>query len=151
MRPEVPVLFGAVSISNNYRQISRELIYRFFEVRMQEEKLARLIEARRPFRPGGLRRWDWRKACENLHDSEDLSRQIHDLESDGKTLPVLLRQYVKIGGKLLAFNVDRKFSNVLDGLVVVDLRKTEPGMLERYMGREAAARFYQAHAHVAAQ
>jgi hypothetical protein len=41
---------------------------------------------------------------------------------------------------------DRKFSNVLDGLVVVDLRKTEPAVLERYMGREAAARFTQIHA-----
>jgi hypothetical protein len=41
--------------------------------------------------------------------------------------------------------VDRKFSNVLDGLVVVDLRKTEPAVLECYMGREAAARFKQKH------
>jgi hypothetical protein len=60
-------------------------------------------------------------------------------------LPILLRQYAKIGGKLLGFNVDRKFSNVLDGLMVVDLRKTEPAMLERYMGREAAARFRLKH------
>jgi hypothetical protein len=34
---------------------------------------------------------------------------------------------------------------VLDGLVVVDLRKTEPAVLERYMGREAAARFRARH------
>ena len=51
-----------------------------------------------------------------------------------------------IGGKLLGFNVDRKFSNVLDGLVVVDLRQTEPAVLERYMGREGAMRFRQVHA-----
>lgn len=144
MRPEVPVLFGAVSISNDYSQISRELIYRFFEDRMREEKLARLIAARRPFRPVRLRRWDCRQVSQTLRDPEDLSRQIHDFESDGKGLPVLLRQYVKIGGKLLAFNVDRKFSNVLDGLVVVDLRETEPAVLERYMGREGATRFRQA-------
>jgi hypothetical protein len=41
--------------------------------------------------------------------------------------------------------VDRKFSNVLDGLVVVDLRKVEPAMLERYMGRDSAAQFRQHH------
>jgi len=151
MRPEVPVLFGAVSISNDYSPISRELIFSFFEERMQEEKLARLIEARRPFRPLPLRRRVCPETCRNLRDPEDLSRQIHDFESDGKGLPVLLRQYVKIGGKLMAFNVDRKFSNVLDGLVVVDLRKTEPEMLERYMGREAAARFFQAQSEVVAQ
>jgi hypothetical protein len=81
-----------------------------------------------------------------LRDLDELAQPISDLESDGKGLPILLRQYAKIGGKLLGFNVDRKFSNALDGLVVVDLRQTEPAMLERYMGREGATRFRQVHA-----
>jgi putative hemolysin len=140
---EIPVLFGAVSISNDYSKASREMIYRFFEARMQEDELAGLIEPRRPFRPTGLRPWDCRAMCHVLRDLEELSQPITDVETDGKGLPILLRQYAKIGGKLLGFNVDRKFSNVLDGLVVVDLRKTEPALLERYMGREGAARFRQ--------
>lgn len=140
-----PVLFGAVSISNNYSKASREMIYRFFEARMQEEELAGLIEPRHAFRPSGLRRWDCRAMCHALHDLEELSQPIIDVETDGKGLPILLRQYARIGGKLLGFNVDGKFSNVLDGLVVVDLRKTEPVVLERYMGKEAAARFRERH------
>ena len=142
---ETPVLFGAVSISNDYSKASREMIYRFFESRMQEDELAGMIEPRRPFRPSGLRPWDCRAMCHALRDLEELSQPITDVETDGKGLPILLRQYAKIGGKLLGFNVDRKFSNVLDGLVVVDLRKTEPAVLERYMGREAATRFRQRH------
>jgi hypothetical protein len=81
-----------------------------------------------------------------LRDLDELSQPINDVETVGKGLPILLRQYAKIGGKLLGFNLDRKFSNVLDGLVVVDLRQTEPAMLERYMGREGAMRFRQVHA-----
>ena len=144
-RPEVPVLFGAVSISNDYSAASREMIYRFFEAHMQEDELAGLIEPRRPFRPGLLRRWDCSGMHRALRDLDELSQPITDVEADGKGLPILLRQYAKIGGKLLGFNVDRKFSNVLDGLVVVDLRQTEPAVLERYMGREDAARFRQVH------
>jgi putative hemolysin len=140
-----PVLFGAVSISNDYSKASREMIYRFFEARMQEDELAGLIEPRRPFRPSSLRPWDCRAMCRALRGLEELSQPITDVETDGKGLPILLRQYAKIGGKLLSFNVDRKFSNVLDGLVVVDLRKTEAAVLERYMGREAATRFRQLH------
>ena len=143
--PETPVLFGAVSISNDYSKASREMIYRFFEERMQEDELAGMIEPRRPFRPGGLRPWDCRAMCRALHGLEELSQPITDLETDGKGLPILLRQYAKVGGRLLGFNVDRKFSNVLDGLVVVDLRKVEPAMLERYMGRDSAAQFRQHH------
>jgi len=139
----VPVLFGAVSISNNYSKASREMIYRFFESQTQGDELAEWIEPRRPFRPARLRPWDCRAMRHALRDVEDLSQPITDVESDGKGVPILLRQYAKIGGKLLAFNVDRRFSNVLDGLVVVDLRKTERAVLERYMGRDGAARFRQ--------
>jgi len=57
----------------------------------------------------------------------------------------LKRQYLKIGGELLAFNVDKNFSDVLDGLVLVDLRKTDPARLETYMGKEGVGRFLEYH------
>ncbi len=145
MQTNVAVLFGAVSISNDYSKASREMIYRFFEARIEEDELAGMVAARRPFRPAVLRPWDCRAMCHALRDIEDLSQPITDVETDGKGLPILLRQYAKIGGRLLGFNVDRKFSNVLDGLMVVDLRKTERAVLERYMGREAAAKFRELH------
>lgn len=143
--PKIPVLFGAVSISNDYTQASREMIYRFFESRMQEDNLAGLIVPRRKFRPAFLRPWDCQAMCRALRDLDELSQPITDIESDGKGLPILLRQYAKIGGKLLGFNVDRKFSNALDGLVVVDLRTTDPAVLDRYMGKEAAMKFRSMH------
>jgi putative hemolysin len=145
MQPNTAVLFGAVSISNDYCKASREMIYRFFEARMRKDELAGMVEPRRPFRPAGLRPWDCRAMGYALRDLDELSQPITDVEADGKGLPILLRQYAKIGGKLLGFNVDRQFSNVLDGLVVVDLRKTDSAMLERYMGREGAMRFRNQH------
>ena len=144
-RPETPVLFGAVSISNTYTRASRELICSFFQTRMRQDELAGMVAPRRPFRPARLRRWDCRAVCNALRDVEDLSNPIADVEIDGKGLPILLKQYAKVGGKFLGFNVDRKFSNVLDGLVVVDLRETEPTVLERYMGREGMAEFRRYH------
>jgi hypothetical protein len=74
-------------------------------------------------------------------DIEELSALVADVETDRKGVPVLLRQYLKLGGELVAFNVDRKFSNALDGLIVVDLAKTEPRLLERYLGKDGAAAF----------
>jgi len=145
LRPETPVLFGAVSISNSYNRASRELIYSFFEARKQDDNLAGLVTPRRPFRPGRIGRWDCRAVLHVLRDLDELSEPIADVETDGKGLPILLRQYAKVGGKLLGFNVDRKFSDVLDGLVVVDLRYTERAVLERYMGREGVAGFRRCH------
>jgi len=145
LRPEIPLLFGAVSVSNDYTKASREMIYRFFESRIREDELAGLIAPRHPFRPAVLRPWDCRAMCSALRDLDDLSQPITDVEPDGKGLPILLRQYAKIGGRLLGFSVDRSFSNTLDGLIVVDLRKTEPPVLDRYMGRIAAAKFRELH------
>jgi hypothetical protein len=54
---------------------------------------------------------------------------------------VLLRQYLKLGGRLACFNVEEDFSGVIDGLIVVDLLRTEPRALQKYMVREQAAAF----------
>jgi putative hemolysin len=145
LHPETPVLFGAVSISNAYNRASRELIYSFFEDRKRGEELADLVTPRKPFRPGRIRSWDCRAVCHVLRDLDELTDPITDVEIDGKGLPILLKQYAKVGGKLLGFNVDPKFSDALDGLIVVDLRHTEPGVLERYMGREGVASFRRFH------
>ena len=147
--PETPVLFGAVSISNEYSSLSREMIVRYFEQRQSEDKdgreFADLIQARTPFRAPKLRRWDCGAICGALRDIEELAEPISDVEEDGKGLPVLIKQYAKVGGKLVGFNLDRKFSDVVDGMVIVDLRQTEPSVLERYMGKEGYANFRRFH------
>ncbi|MGA7630470.1 MAG: GNAT family N-acyltransferase [Terriglobales bacterium] len=143
--PETPVLFGAVSISNEYSSVSREMIVRYFEQRESGGEFADLIHARTPFRAPKLRRWDCGALCSALRDLDQLAEPISDVEEDGKGLPILLRQYAKVGGRLVGFNLDRKFSDVIDGLVIVDLRQTDAAVLERYMGKDGYAGFRRHH------
>ncbi len=139
-----PVLFGAVSISNDYQAVSRQLMVQYLEAQESDSKLSRLIVPRRPFRTkhrGAL--------CEALslllQDTEELSTITAELEPDGKGIPVLLKQYLKLGGKLLGFNVDNAFSGTLDGLMLVDLRQTPISVRQRYLGKEGEAAFVQMH------
>jgi putative hemolysin len=143
--PETPVLFGAVSISNDYSRTSREMIVRYFEQREDGRDFADLINPRTPFRVPRIRPWDCRAVCGALRDLDELAESISDVEVDGKGVPILIKQYAKVGGKLVGFNLDRKFSDVVDGLVFVDLRQTEPAVLERYMGKEEYAGFRRFH------
>jgi putative hemolysin len=143
--PETPVLFGAVSISNEYSSLSREMMVRYFEQREDGGEFADLIQARTPFRAHKLRRWDCGALCSVLRDLDELGEPISDVEEDGKGLPILIKQYAKVGGRLVGFNLDRKFSDVVDGLVIVDLRRTEPSVLERYMGKPEYAGFRRFH------
>jgi hypothetical protein len=42
---------------------------------------------------------------------DELAAWVADLETDGKGVPVLLRQFLNLGARLVALNVDRRFSN----------------------------------------
>ncbi len=143
--PQTPVLFGAVSISNEYSRLSREMIVQYFQSRDDGREFVDLIQPRTPFRIPKLRRWDCRALCDALQNLDQLGEPISDVEEDGKGVPILIRQYDKVGGKLVGFNLDRKFSDVVDGLVIVDLRQTDPTVLERYMGKEGYSGFRRFH------
>ena len=80
-----------------------------------------------------------------LNDIEDVSRMVKQIERDSKGVPILLRQYLKLGGRLLAFSADEEFNDALDGLILVDLRASDPRVLGRYMGEEGAAAFLSRH------
>lgn len=134
-----------MSVSNCYNRASRELIVRFFRAQQKKDEFARLIRPRRPFRAGWIRPGDCLTTCSRLRDLSELSDPISDVESDGKGIPILLKHYAKLGGRLLSFNVDRNFSDALDGLVLVDLRQTDPVVLERYLGKAGVAAFREYH------
>jgi len=76
---------------------------------------------------------------------DELSTIISDIESDCSGIPILMKHYLKLGGKVLDFNVDPNFSNVLDALVLVDLAQTEPRIWERYAGKDRAAEYLAFH------
>ena len=143
--PETPILFGAVSISSDYSMASREVLTSYLSAHAADAELLKLLRPKHPPRT----------AAENVHEPEmfarvfsidDISDWVSMFESDGKGVPVLVRHYMKLGGKFLGFNVDAKFSNVLDGLLMLDLRKANPELLVRYLGKEGAAVFLDLHA-----
>ena len=144
-RPECAVLFGAVSISNDYHPLSRVLIKNYMTGHMASD-LVNLVRPRRGFRVPAVLPRHVRRLGALVTSLDELSSSISDLEADGKGIPVLIRHYVKIGGLVLCFNVDPKFSNALDGLILADLRRATPAMLDRCMGRAGAAVFRAWHA-----
>lgn len=145
--PKYAKLFGPVSISREYQHASRQLMVNTLVEGYSIPELARMVKARRPLRleqrSFGVCRKNALKISSNF---DEMDLVVADLETDGKGVPVLLRQYLSLGGRFLAFNVDEEFCDVLDGLVLVDLRRTDNKTLERYCGREGAAQFHAYHA-----
>jgi len=144
-RRRYKMLFGTVSINNEYNSVSRQLITAFLKMNEYRRDLARLVRPKNPPRRRRIPAWDQESTCRVVTDVEDVSALVSEIESDRKGIPILLRQYLKLGAKLLGFNIDPAFSDVLDGLILLDLTQTDPRILERFMGEEGAASFLEYH------
>jgi putative hemolysin len=137
------ILFGPVSISNRYQAVSRELMISFLEKYALLRDWTGLVQNRHAFHEKFLKGANRPALPDSGFDIDDLSELVSDIEQQQTGVPILLRQYLKLGGKLLGFNVDPKFANALDGLILVDLTKTDPKLLERYLGKSEAQRFLE--------
>lgn len=135
--PRYRVLFGPVSITNEYREASRCMILASMRQTCMDAELAPLVKPKFPPHPPRRAEWCQKEYRDLLNDIENVADYVAEIEPDGKDIPVLLRQYLKLGGRLLSFNVDPDFSSVVDGLIVVDLARTPLKTLRRYMGNDA--------------
>ena len=143
--PRYKVLFGPVSVNNEYQSSTRQLLAAFLKMNNFLPDLARLVKARNPMRKSLLDHWRARKTPVAVDDLDDVEALVADIETDLKSIPILLKQYLKLGGKLLGFNVDPGFCDVLDGLILVDVTKSDRRVMERFFGKEDFARFLAHH------
>lgn len=140
--PKYYRLFGPVSISNTYSQASKALITQYLNHGPDEYlRLASQVRPRHPFRKRRILGVDNHNISDLFNGVEDVSSLISEIETDRKGLPVLLKHYLRMHTSLLSFNVDRQFSNCLDGLIITNLRKTDPAFLRRIMCRDDLSRF----------
>ena len=143
--PKYSRLFGAVSISNDYNPISRQFIVDFLQENCFDDALSRQVRPRAGVQRRLATFWQ-RKELADLSDIGAMSDVIGQLENGQRGVPVLLRQYLKLGGLLLGFNLDRKFGDALDGLILVDILQTDRSFLQRYMGPDESREFLRYHA-----
>jgi putative hemolysin len=141
--PRYRYLFGPVSISSAYASVSKRLMAEYLLRHHGMPELAGCI------RPRHAPRWQGTACLEHLPESarpttmDALSAMIDEIEPHQDGVPILIKQYLKLGGRIAGFNVDPAFSHVLDALLVVDVARTDARTLSRYMGQEGA-RLYQA-------
>ncbi|MCY9852951.1 lysophospholipid acyltransferase family protein [Vibrio mediterranei] len=141
--PNYTHLFGPVSISNDYSDIARQLLTDTMTLHHYDNDSARYVSASNPPKQSRHRQW-CPQTLGALADVQLLSRVISRLDT-GKSVPVLLRQYLNLNGKLVCFNVDPNFNDALDGLIVVDLTSVPHKSLARYMGSEHAKQYLNKH------
>ena len=117
---EYRYLIGPVSISNHFSQFSRGLIMQYIRQHNFDKKLARYVRPRTKYNVPGFN-VDEEIILESADDLTKLDRFIKEVEPNDYTMPILLKRYLKLNGKIIGFNLDPKFNNALDGLLILDL------------------------------
>jgi putative hemolysin len=145
--PRYRTLFGPVSISRDYSDLSRRLIATTLLQHSQAKDLALMVRPKHPanLRPVRVHGCGFNQPQVCFQDFKEMCSVIADVEFQQRDVPVLLRHYLNLGGQILAFNIDRNFGSVMDGLIVVDLTQTDRKTLQRYLGAEGAADFLSYH------
>jgi putative hemolysin len=127
---EYRYLLGPVSISNDLSGFSKSLIVEFVKTYFYDEEMAKNIIPRKNFVVKTDKIIDRKIFIDSSErDINKIERIILDVEP-GYKLPVLLKKYMEINGKIIGFNIDPKFNNCLDGLLILDIYDTPPEIIK---------------------
>ena len=126
----VKYLIGPVSISNSFSKISKTLMVDYILKNHYDENLAQYIKPRKKFK-FELDKDDMALLVDSRESLKDLDQLISDIEQSNMKIPVLLRQYLGLNGKIICFNIDPKFSNSLDGFLIVDMENIPLDKIEK--------------------
>lgn len=143
--PRYRRLFGPVSISADYSSMSKQLLRAFLTQNKYLPDLGKLIRPRNPMQQKEVRQFDRRAFSTVAGSMEEINELVSELEADGKPIPILLKQYLKLNGQLMGFNVDPDFGNVLDGLILIDVPSIDERVMKKYLGAETGETYLRYH------
>ena len=119
--PEYRYLIGPVSISNEYRQLSKALTVEFLKKNYYNKEFAAFFTPRKKFVPETnpvIKKRVFHKVTGNKISLLDNFIQAFDPSFQ---TPVLLKKYLSINSEVIGFNVDPQFNNCLDVLIITDI------------------------------
>lgn len=117
--PEHHYLLGGVSISNQFSNFSKSLMIEFMKSNYYDPYIAQYVRPKKEFK---VKLKDADKDFifdETKADLNKFDKIIDELEPGTLRLPVLIKKYIKQNARVVAFNVDPKFNNAIDGLMYI--------------------------------
>jgi putative hemolysin len=118
--PDYKYLIGPVSISNRFSPLSKSLIVNYIEENHFNGHLSQYIKPKKKFKVQ-VSNIDTDILTEKIKDMKHFDSVIRDIEPGNYRIPVLLKKYIELNGKIVCFNVDPKFNDALDGLLILNL------------------------------
>ena len=117
--PQYKYLMGGVSISNQFSDFSKSLMIEFMKSHYYDPYIAQYIRPKKEYKVK-LKDGDKDFVFDaSKADMQKFDKIIDEIEPGILRIPVLIKKYVKQNARLVAFNVDPKFNNAIDGLMYI--------------------------------
>lgn len=117
--PAYKYLMGGVSISNQFSDFSKSLMIEFMKSHYYDPYVAQYIQPKKEYKVK-LKDADKDFVFDATKaDMQKFDKFIDEIEPGALRIPVLIKKYVKQNARLVAFNVDPKFNNAVDGLMYI--------------------------------
>lgn len=124
-------IIGPVTISNQYSGISKWLIIEFIKRNYYSPELASMVNPRTEFEVKNRDKDEKLLDAINFSDLGKLDKLISEIEPSESKVPVLLKKYLKQNAKIIGFNIDPKFNDALDGLMILDMNDLPQGTIDK--------------------
>ncbi|MCC8424009.1 lysophospholipid acyltransferase family protein [Mucilaginibacter sp. UR6-11] len=128
--PRYKYLIGPVSISNSFSKFSKSLIVDYINRNHFDHEMAQFVKPRKKFKVD-FSSIDTDLLMSGEDSFKGLDQLISQIETHNMKVPVLLRQYIGLNAKIISFNIDPKFSDSLDGFLVLDLENVPQDTLDK--------------------
>jgi putative hemolysin len=126
--PEYEYLLGATSISGKYSAASKLMIANWLKKYHGDEKLSALVKPVTGMKK--IRTAVDLSLIENIESAELIHKLVMDIENQENGIPVLIRKYLQLNSRALAFNVDPDFCNALDALMFLEVKNIPEEMIK---------------------
>ena len=119
--PEHKHLIGSVSISNQFSDFSKSLMIEFMKSHYWDPFIAQYVRPKKAYKVH-LKDVHKEIAFDTFKaDLNKFDKLIAAVESGNLRLPVLIKKYIEQNAKVIAFSVDPRFNNAIDGLMYIKI------------------------------
>ncbi len=132
--PNIQYLFGAVSISNSYSETAKNMIVFFYNKWYGSGQ--QIIKAKNRYSLTKNQNAEMAEILKFSSVDDDFKVLKSNLKNMGFSVPVMFKRYTDLcqasGVKFLDFNIDKNFSNCIDGMLILEIEKMKQSYKDRY-------------------
>ncbi len=121
-------MIGPVTISGEFQRSSKTIILTHLSQHHFDPEMAAHVHPRTgaegidaPIDPALI---------EKMDNITLIDKIVSDIEKDERCIPVLIKKYLQLGGRIIGYNVDHDFCDALDALMVFDIEQANEQKLQ---------------------